>query len=151
MSHNYTEDRLEILRLVENQTVSADEALRIIEALDRSEAGRQHAGPVPPMDADMTQAIPPPPGHDMYAAPGPLPSKTPRVRIRISEQNGEKVKLNLVLPGGLLDAGLKMVRRVSPSYRLDPKAIRESINLGYEGPLIDINDNDDRIEILLER
>lgn len=151
MSHNYTEERLEILRLVENQTVSADEALRIIEALDRSEAERQQTGPVPPPDIDMTQAIPPPPRHEMHAAPGPPPAQTPRVRIRISEQNGEKVKLNLVLPGGLLDAGLKMVRRISPSYKLDPKAIRESINLGYEGALIDINDNDERIEILLER
>jgi len=133
------EERLEILRLVENQTVTAEEAARLLEALDRSDRARQDTVPFRP-------GIPTPP----HMVPPPI-TRTRRgrnVRIRISDE--DEIKLNLVLPHPLLEAGLKMAKRFAPDHLLDAKDIRDSIDEGFEGPLLDILDGEQRVEILVE-
>src|SRR6476661_6638228 len=84
-----SDDRLEILRMVENGTVSAEEAARLFEALDRTERATPEFGfpgatqpmaPVPPLQ--------------------PIPPKASRlVRFRVTE--GDQPVLNLALPLGL--------------------------------------------------
>ena len=137
-----TEERLEILRLVENQTISADEATRLLEALDRSDISQQNQlnrNRTRSSDADMT-------------ATTRLPGK-PRarnVRIRITETDSKEVRLNLVLPLGLLDSGLKMAKRIAPDRLLESKEIKDSVEEGFVGPILDIVDEDERVEILIE-
>jgi hypothetical protein len=139
------EERLEILRLVENQTITAEEAARLLEALDRSDRERrsQSQDTVPFM-----AGIPAPPP---FPGPGPRPRPRGRnVRIRITDVEEEEVRLNLVLPHPLLEAGLKMAKRFAPDHLLDAKDIRESIDEGFEGPILDILDDDQRVEIVVE-
>lgn len=135
------EERLEILRLVENQTVTAEEAARLLEALDRSDRDRQDTVAFMP-------GVPPIPQR-AFAPPPPRP-RGRNVRIRITDVDEDETKLNLVLPHPLLEAGLKMAKRFAPDHLLEARDIRESIDEGFEGPILDILDDDQRVEIIVE-
>jgi hypothetical protein len=133
-----SEERLEILRLVENQTISAEEAGRILEALDRSDRSQRVTQPTAPF----------------YPAP-PLPpeqrvAQSGSVRIRITELSSGKARINLVLPYRLVDSGIKLAKRLAPEHMLDGREIRRSIEEGYWGPLLDITDDEKRVEIIVE-
>jgi hypothetical protein len=141
-----SEERLEILRLVENQIITADEASRLLEALDRSDR------------ADATATMQPteplgffPPGFP-FAPEAPRRSRGRRrnVRIRITNAENNIEQFNLVLPHSLLDTGLKMAKRFAPDQLLDAREIKESIDDGFEGALLDIVDGDQRVEIIVE-
>ncbi len=136
------EERLEILRLVENQTITAEEASRLLEALDRSDRARQ----------DTLAFTPGPQAPPFGFVPPPERPRRPgrNVRIRITDTAEDETKLNLVLPHPLLEAGLKMAKRFAPDHLLDAKDIRESIDVGFEGPILDIHDGDQRVEIVVE-
>jgi hypothetical protein len=136
------EERLEILRLVENQTITAEEASRLLEALDRSDRARQDTVAFMP-------GIPNP--QRVFAPPTPRPRPRGRnVRIRISDMSEDEDTLNLVLPYPLLETGLKMAKRIAPDQMLDAKDIRESIDEGFEGSILDIRDGDQRVQIIVE-
>lgn len=127
-----SEERLEILRLVENQTVTAEEAGRLLEALDRSDRSRASSQETTPFSP---------------AAPG---SGGGNVRIRITDLSSNKAKINLVLPYRLVDSGIKLARRFAPGHLLDSRDIRRSIEGGFSGPLLDLVDGEQRIEIIVE-
>ncbi len=133
-----SEERLEILRLVENQTVTAEEAGRLLEALDRSDRSRSSRHETAP----FFPAPPPPPEH-----PG---SRGGNVRIRITDLSSGKAKINLVLPYRLVDSGIKLAKRFAPGHLLDSRDIRRSIEGGFSGPLLDLVDGEQRIEIIVE-
>lgn len=133
-----SDERLEILRLVENQTVTAEEANRLLEALDRSD--ESHRG---------QQATAP------FGFAPPLPPEPPvaqggSVRIRITDLESGKARINLVLPYRLVDSGIKLAKRLAPEHLLDGREIRKSIEEGYWGPLLDITDDNQRVEIIVE-
>ncbi|MGC4190975.1 MAG: hypothetical protein QM589_07410 [Thermomicrobiales bacterium] len=145
------EDRLEILRLVENGLMSVEEASRILETLDRADRisadplgfafGNTATEPISPPRPSVSP--PPPPAAMRGAMPAPR-----NVRIRISE-DGE-TQLNLVIPFGLIDSGLKLAKRFAPESLLDSRDIRTSIEEGFVGPLLDIYDDGQHVEILIE-
>ncbi|MGN6032698.1 MAG: hypothetical protein ACTHQE_13660 [Thermomicrobiales bacterium] len=146
------EDRLEILRLVENGFMSVEEASRMLELLDRAE--RINADPMGfafgatepiPFSRSPFGAPPPPPAPSGARGGGPAPRN---VRIRISDE--EKVQLNLVIPFGLIDSGLKLAKRFAPESLLDSRDIRTSIEEGFVGTLLDVNDDGQHVEILIE-
>jgi hypothetical protein len=140
-SSNLSEERLEILRLVENQTISAEEAGRLLEALDRSDRSDRSF-----QAAQQTMPMrPSPPG-----PPDPPPFKPGSVRIRITDIATNKTQINLVLPSRLVDSGVKLAKRLAPEHMLDSREIRRSIEEGYWGPLLDITDNEKRVEIIVE-
>jgi hypothetical protein len=133
-----SEERLEILRLVENQTISAEEAGRILEALDRSDRSQRASQQTAPF-------YPPPP-----PAPEPRIAQSGSVRIRITDLSSGKARINLVLPYRLVDSGIKLAKRLAPEHMLDGREIRKSIEEGYWGPLLDITDDEKRVEIIVE-
>ena len=140
-----SKERLEILRLVENQTITAEEAGRLLEALDRSD----RADRVKREGREDQFTLPLPPGFP-FAPPPPPPRGGRSVRIRITDTNEDQTKLNLVLPHPLLEAGLKMAKRFAPDQMLEAREIRETIDEGFTGPILDIMDGDQRVEIILE-
>ncbi|MDP9369546.1 MAG: DUF2089 domain-containing protein [Chloroflexota bacterium] len=122
------EERLEILRLLEAGTVTAEEASRLLDALDR---GNQSPGP-------------------RDAPTGPIGMRARQVRVRITETDSGRATLNLALPLGLIDAGLGIARRFAPDRMLDAETIREAMTTGFRGSLLDVDDGDERVEILVE-
>ena len=122
------EDRLEILRLLEAGTVTADEAATLLDALDRTN---------------------PPPLEDARPAE-PMPRNSGIVRIRVTESGGDRVMTNLAFPLGLIDSGLKIAGQFVPEYLPKAEAIRESVKTGFRGALVDVDDGEQRVEIVVE-
>lgn len=139
-----SDERLEILKLVEDQTISAEEASRLLEALDRSDRLRAQ-------ETEPIRRYPSPPPPDEYMGRGRRSRMSRRsVRIRITDAGNLEPKVNLVLPGPLINSGLAMIRRFAPDSMIEASDIQESINAGFEGTLLDITDNGTRVEIIVE-
>ena len=138
-----SDEQLEILRLVENQLMTADEAAQILEALDRTSQ--------PTRPFHMTVPPPPTPPERQIVPPEQQPAS---IRIRITDLSSNKARVNLVLPSRLVDSGIKMVKRMAPEQMsaLDGKGrdIRRSMDDGFRGPLLDITDDNQRVEIIVE-
>lgn len=119
------EERLEILRLLEAGTITADEAATLLEALDR--------------------AFPSPPG-----APAPRSPEARQVRIRVTDSTNGRVMVNLAFPLGLIKSGLDIAGQFVPEYLPKAEAIRESVTTGFRGSLVDVDDGAQRVEIIAE-
>ncbi len=120
------EERLEILHMVQAGTITAEEAATLLEALDRS------------------------------VAPHPPPATAPRtpemrqVRIRVTDSTNGKAMVNLAFPLGLIKSGLDIAGQFVPEYLPKADAIRESVNGGFRGALVDVDDGSQRVEIIAE-
>ena len=144
----FADERLEILKLVESQVITADEASRLLETLDRADRTTSSAN-------QFTEPFP-------FAIPG-VPFDEPgnrrherrrnkrrNVRIRISNITTNTEQLNLVLPHPMLETGLKMARRLAPDQLLEAKGIKDAVEDGFLGSLLDVTDGDQRVEIIVE-
>ena len=120
------EERLEILRLLEAGAITADEATTLLEALDRASL---------PPNSEATR----------------LQSAEPRlVRIRVTDSTTGRAVVNLAFPLGLIKSGLDIAGQFVPEYLPKVDAIRESVTAGFRGPLVDIDDGGQRVEIIAE-
>ena len=121
------DERLEILRMLESGTVTSDEAAQLLDALDR--ADRAWTAEAPTM---------------------PLGGRAKQVRIRMTDNDTGEASLDLVFPLGFIETGLGIARRYAPDRVPDAQTIQESITTGFRGPLLDLNDGGERIEIIVE-
>jgi hypothetical protein len=120
-----TAERLQILQMVEDQTVSPEEAARLLEALDRSD--RKRAQAPPPRIA------------------GPR-----NIRIRITETKSNRSDVDITLPLGLVNTIVAMAHRFAPGRIPDLTILQDQIEEGFVGTLVDIENGQDRVEILVE-
>jgi hypothetical protein len=121
------EERLEILRLLEAGTITADEAATLLEALDRAALPLPQSGP-----------------------PSPRSAEARLVRIRVTESTTGRAVVNLAFPLGLIKSGLDIAGQFVPEYLPKVDAIRESVTAGFRGPLVDVDDGGQRVEIIAE-
>jgi hypothetical protein len=121
------DDRIEILKMVESGTITASEASTLLDALDQAE---QSFGP-----ADSA--------HRTTAA-------VSHVRIRVTDTSSGRSQVNVVIPIGLVDAGLGIVRRFVPNADVNMGSIRNALLSGVRGPLIDVAQDEQRVEIIAE-
>lgn len=121
------EERLEILRLLEAGNISADEAATLLEALDRATQPPALNGPAPVRNPEARQ-----------------------VRIRVTDSSEGRVMVNLVFPLGLIKSGLDIAGQFVPEYLPKADAIRESLATGFRGSLVDVDDGEQRVEIIAE-
>lgn len=124
------EERLEILRLLEAGTITAEEAATLLEALDRATA--------------TPAAVTPP------AATSAKPPEARQVRIRVTDSTNGKSMVNLAFPLGLIKSGLDIAGQFVPEYLPQADAIRESVSGGFRGALVDVDDGTQRVEIIAE-
>jgi hypothetical protein len=123
------EERLRILKMIEQGTVSAEDGARLLEALGVAEQRQQP-------EARM------------------LPPGSPRwFRVRVTDMRTGKNKVNVNIPMGLVSVGIKMGARFAPQLEgvaLDQ--IGEMIRSGATGKLIEVEDAEDgeRVEIFVE-
>jgi len=121
-----TAERLQILKMVETGQISADEAARLLEAL---ESGAKDA-----KRASTTTA--------------------PRwLRVRVTDLRSGKAKVNVNIPMSLVSVGLKMGAKFAPEMDgVDMDEIREAIQMGVQGKIIDVADEEDEehVEIFIE-
>lgn len=125
---NSTEERLQILRMVEDQSISPEEAARLLEALDRSDRKRA-----------MAQA------QAQQRAAGPR-----NIRIRVTEMTSNRSDVDITLPMGLVNTIVGMAHRFAPGRIPDLSALQDQIDAGFVGTLVDIENGQDRVQILVE-
>ena len=126
------DERLEVLRLLEGGDITAEEAATLLEALDRAV--------VPPRSNDEA-----PPTFLGGAA-----RSAAQVRIRVTESDTDRAMVNLAFPLALIESGLKIAGQFVPEYLPKAEAIRESVTSGFRGLLVDVDDGEQRVEIILE-
>jgi len=126
-----SEERLSILRMVQEGRITAEEGMQLLEALNASQAR-----------PSATEAAP------------TIPNKGAKwLRIRITDTHTEKTRVNVRLPINVVTAGLKMGARFSPEVEgLNQKQLMEFIRSGEIGQIVDVYDDEDdeHVEVFLE-
>jgi hypothetical protein len=127
------EERLRILQLVQDGKITPDEASQLIEAID-----------VPP----QAESAPKKPDSSE-----PLPKAGHWFRVKVTNTENGKTRVNVRLPVSLVKAGMKMGARFSPEVeQMDLDQITEFINSGEVGQVIEVFDEDggDHVEVFIE-
>ena len=127
------EERMKVLKMIEEGKITAEEGTKLLAALD--ETRKPGRGPMTP---------PVPPG---------APSPARWLRIRETDAVTEKSKVNVTIPMGLVNVGLKMGARFAPETEgLDWQQVSDAINSGMVGKIIDVVDDEDgeHVEIYVE-
>ena len=118
------EERLRILKMVEEGKITAEEAARLLEALERSDAGERKG---------------PPAGR--------------RLRIRITDLRTGKTRVNVSLPLSLVNLGLSLGARFSPRLEgVDWEELWQTIRAGAGGKLADVENEEEgeRVEVFVD-
>lgn len=136
-----TEERMRILKMVEDGKLTADDAAKLIIALDDS----RNPGP------RITRTPPPPSLQGNRPGGRPSPARTFRIRVTDTRTGKQKVSVNI--PIGLVNVGMKLGARFAPEINsTELNAIMDAINSGQTGKIIEVMDDNDgeRVEIFVE-
>jgi len=121
------EERMEILKMIQSGQISAEEGARLLDALGDSDP----------------------------SGPGPMPAsrteKPRRLRVRISDLETGRSKVNIDLPWNLINVGMHMGARFAPD-EIDLEEVMRALQSGTEGKIVDVEDAEDqeRVEIFVE-
>ena len=122
------EERLQILRMIEEKKITAGEGAELLRALDKKESG--------PASEPLRGA-----------------SKPRWFRVRVTDMATGRNKVNVNIPMGLVHVGVKMGARFAPEMEgVDYETLMQAIRSGQQGKVIDITDSEDgeRVEIFVE-
>lgn len=122
-------ERRRILQMVAEGKITADDAARLLEAMEGETQRRT-------------------------APSTPQPSV---VRVRVSDLETNQVRVNIKLPLGLIRSALRKGRDVAPDINVggltfDMNELEELLRTGVQGHIIDVVDEEDgeRVEVLVE-
>lgn len=124
-----TEERMQILTMVAEGQISAEEGAKLLAALDPDKIKKQ----------------------GVSAIGGPSEPRWFRVRVTDLETGRNKVSVNL--PMSLVDVGKRMGARFAPELEsMDVDDIVEQIKSGAQGKIIEVEDTEggERVEIYVE-
>jgi hypothetical protein len=141
-----SEERLQILRMVQEGKISAEEGMHLLEALANPPARTEAPTPAAPLPSSSMPQTP---------ASAESPSlRTPRwFRVRVTDTSTGKVRVNVRLPITVVNAGMKMGARFSPEVEgLKIDDLSALINSGTIGQIVDVFDEEDgeHVEVFLE-
>ena len=122
------EERMKILKMIEEGKISASDGAELLRALDRDGISK----PSEPLK-------------------GTSPAKW--FRVRITDVATGKNKVNVNIPMGLVNVGMKMGARFSPELEgMDFDEITELVKSGSHGKVMDVIDEEEgeRVEIFIE-
>ena len=122
-----SEERLQILKMIEDGKISAAEGAELIRALDQSKEKEQ-----PPLRG----------------------TSQPRwFRVRVTDTDNGRHKININIPIGLVNVGMKMGARFTSEIEgFNYEEIAEAIRTGKQGKIVDYDNDDEseRVEIFIE-
>jgi hypothetical protein len=121
------EERMKILRMIDDGKITAEEGARLLSTLSES---RKAAARKPALRGG--------PGGARW------------LKVRVTDTVTGKAKATVNLPLGLVDAGLNIASKYAPDVAFDE--LVEAINAGAEGKIIDVYDEEDgeHVEIFIE-
>jgi hypothetical protein len=121
-----TEERMQILKMIEDGTITADEGAKLLAALEEGATKSQSSTPG---------------GQARW------------MRIRVTDLKTGRAKVNVNLPMGLVNFGMKMGARFAPEMEnIDLEEIIEAIKEGAQGKIVEVEDDEDneRVQIYIE-
>jgi hypothetical protein len=130
------EERLKVLKMVEDGKISAEDAIELLKILDTSTARKS-----------SSQAAPTPP-------PQTAGTRDNRwFRVRITDTDTGKTRVNVRMPVNMVNAGMKMGMRFAPEVEgMDIGELMQFIRSGETGQIVDVYDDEDgeHIEVYIE-
>jgi len=124
------EERMKILKMIEEGKVSAEEGAKLLAALAEGRHG-PHTPPFPP------------------GRPG-----APRtLRVRVTDMVTGRSKASVQIPLALVDAGMKIGAHFAPEVEgVDMTNVMDAMRSGVTGKIIDVVDEEDgeHVEIFIE-
>lgn len=122
-----TEERMEILKMIQSGQISAEEGAALLEAM--KEEKTPPLGPEPPARTQQPR----------------------RLRIRVSDLETGRRKVNIDLPWNLINVGMHMGARFTPEG-INLEEVMQALQAGTEGKIVDVEDAEDneRVEIYVE-
>lgn len=123
-----SEERMKILKMIEEGKLSAEEGTKLLSAL---------SGP----------RIPTPP------RPPGMPGSPRWLRIRVTDTRTGRAKASVQIPLALVDAGMKIGAHYAPEVEgVNMSNVMEAIRSGVTGKIIDVTDEEDgeHVEIYVE-
>jgi hypothetical protein len=122
------EERMKVLKLIEEGKITAEEGAKLLAALAESR---------------KTPSI------SLGAAAG----EARWFRVRVTDTKTGKAKVNVNIPMGLVNVGLKMGARFAPGLETEQlEAMAEALKSGQTGKIIDVTDDADgeHVEVFIE-
>jgi hypothetical protein len=131
-----SEERMMILRMVEEGKLTPEDGARLLTALGEQEAGAQET---------KTQNE----TWNAAYAPDPATGSGRNFRVRVSNLATGRQKVTVNIPLGLVDFGLRFVPQNS---KFDVNAVRNALHNGMTGKIVDVTDDEkgDRVEVFVE-
>jgi len=126
-----TEERLQILKMVEAGQLTAEEAAKLLAAMEAGAEKEQDSGP----------------------QPGAAGQPARWLRIRVTDEATGKRKVNVNLPIGMVNVAMKVGSKFAPEIKdFNVDEIFEAIQRGAQGKIVEVQDEEDgeRVEIFVE-
>lgn len=146
-SAQFEDERLRILRLVEDGRISASEGISLLNALNgerkQNTSVIHSAEELPHAEIKVAAA-----SDDISST-----SAGPRwFKVRVTDIETGRAKTSVTLPLRLVDWGLRIGARYAPDTEIDMAEVGEMLRMGIEGKLIDVLDEEDgeHVEIFIE-
>ena len=125
------EERMQILKMIEAKQITAEEGAKLLGALGEKD------------------------GSSEPTSPSPSPATSGKwFRVRVTDAKSGRRKVNVNIPLGLVDVGLKMGARFAPAglEGLDIEKVIAAIKTGGEGKIVDVSNDEDgeHVEVFIE-
>src|SRR5512140_2504591 len=124
------EERMQILKMIQEGKISAEEGAKLLQALNASKSDKRST-----------------------SAPAGGGSDARWFRVRVTELASGKSKVNVNIPMGLVNVAIKMGARFAPNIEGEKyEEIVQAIKSGASGKIMDVTDDQDgeRVEIFVE-
>jgi hypothetical protein len=123
-----TEERMKILKMIQEGKITAEEGAKLLAALRESRGKNVRPG----------------------TAAGPNKGW---LRVRVTDMASGRTKVNVNLPLGLIDAGMRIGAQYAPELQgMDLQELISAVQSGTSGRIIDVVDEEDgeHVEIFIE-
>jgi len=120
------QERMQILKMIEEGKISPEEGAKLLSAL-----GQKNAPPRPPAAGTGARWF----------------------RVRVTDAATGKSKVNVNIPMGLVNVGMKMGARFVPETSdIDLEEVFEQIRSGAHGKIVEVTDDEsgEHVEIFIE-
>ena len=130
-----SEERLKILEMLQDGKINAEQAEGLLQALGEDK-----------QEEDVVN-------QEKGTFSGGGSGAKRWFRVRVTDTNSGKTRVNVRMPLGIVNAGFKMGRRFAPEIEdLDISELMEMIRDGAEGRVVDVYDDEDgeHVEVFIE-
>lgn len=132
------EERMKILTMVQEGKITPEDAAQLLEAIN--------SAPNQPPRRATTQV-------SVDENPPGIGRKPRWLRVRVTDTDSGKPRVNVRLPISMVSVGLKMGSKFAPQIEgLDASELMQIIESGELGQIVDVYDEDDgeHVEVFLE-